>query len=181
MILKIDKVFEYGIGNELEASIQQLLTDSFPFLYPRDRIYFKQLPQFRFLAFNQENQLIGQVGLDYRVMNLNGKPVRVLGVIDLCVSPNARSQGVGSTLLLEIDKFSVGRYIDFILLFADNMTLYLRNGYRPVKNKCKWVKIDNETQITTGIGLEQLDELMIKKVGKIDWVEGELDLLGYLY
>jgi predicted acetyltransferase len=181
VILKIDKVFEYEICNELEARIQELLTNSFPFLYPEDRIYFKQLPQFRFLAFNQENQLIGQVGLDYRVMNLNGKPVRILGVIDLCVSPNTRSQGVGSTLLLEIDKFSAGRNIDFILLFADNMTLYLKNGYTPVKNKCKWLKIDNEIQITNGIGFEQFDGLMIKNVGKIDWIEGELDFLGYLY
>ncbi|WP_054025096.1 GNAT family N-acetyltransferase [Bacillus sp. FJAT-28004] len=179
--MNIEKVCEYDISNELAASIQELLIDSFPFFYPKDRIYFKQLPQFRFLAFNQENQLIGQVGLDYRIMNLNGKPVRILGIIDLCVSPNTRSQGVGSTLLLEIDKFSVGRNIDFILLFADNLSLYLKNGYKPVKNKCKWVKIDNETQITNGIGFELFDELMIKDVGKIDWTEGELDLLGYLY
>lgn len=107
--------------------------------------------------------------------------MRILGVIDLCVSQNTRSQGIGSTLLAEIDKFSAGRNIDFILLFADNMTLYLRNGYEPVKNKCKWVKINNETQITMGIGFEEMDELMFKRVGRNDWNEGDLDLLGYLY
>ncbi|MDQ0914643.1 GNAT family N-acetyltransferase [Paenibacillus sp. V4I5] len=179
--MKIDKVFEYDISNELAANIQELLNASFPEIYPKNRIYFKQLPHFRFLAFNRENQLIGQVGLDYRVMNLNGKPLRILGVIDLCVSQNTRSQGVASTLLIEIDKFSVGRNIDFILLFADNRTLYLRNGYKLVKNQCKWLKIDNETQITNGIGFEAIDELMIKEVGKIDWSEGDLDFLGYLY
>ncbi|WP_285228780.1 GNAT family N-acetyltransferase [Paenibacillus sp. ISL-20] len=116
--------------------------------------------------------MIGHVGLDYRVMNLNGKPIRVLGVIDLCVSQSTRSQGLGSTLLLEIDKFSVGRNIDFILLFADNMTLYLRNGYKPLKNRCKWLKIDDETQLTNGIGYEAMNELMIKEVGKTDWSIG---------
>jgi ribosomal protein S18 acetylase RimI-like enzyme len=181
VILKIEKVFEYDISNELEANIEELLINSFPDIYPKDRIYFKQLPHFRFLAFNQENQLIGHVGLEYRVMNLNGRPVRILGVIDLCVSQKTRSQGVGSALLLEIDKFSVGRNIDFILLFTDKRNFYLRNGYTPVKNKCKWMKIDYETQITNGIGFEEIDQLMIKKVGKTVWSEGDLDFLGYFY
>lgn len=70
---------------------------------------------------------------------------------------------------------------DFILLFADNMSLYLRNGYKPVKNKIKWLKIDNEKIITNGISFETIDGIMIKEVGKIDWSEGDLDFLGYLY
>jgi hypothetical protein len=84
-------------------------------------------------------------------------------------------------MLVEIDKFSVGRNIDFILLFADNITLYSRNGYKLVKNQCKWLKIADETQITNGIGFDAIDELMIKEVGKIAWSEGNLDFLGYLY
>lgn len=179
--MKIEKVFEYDLSNELEASIQELLIDSFPDIYPKDRIYFKQLPHFRFLAFNEENQLIGHVGLEYRVMNLNGKPVKILGVIDLCVSQNCRSQGVGSKLLLEVDQFSEGRNIDFILLFTDKMNFYLRNGYKPVKNKCKWMKIDYETQTINGIGHEEVDQLMIKEVGKTVWSGGDLDFLGYFY
>lgn len=179
--MKIEKVFEYDISNELEAAIQGLLIDSFPDIYPKDRIYFKQLPHFRFLAFNEENQLIGHVGLEYRVMNLNGRAVKILGLIDLCVSQNCRSQGVGSKLLLEVDKFSEGRNIDFILLFTDKMNFYLRNGYKPVKNKCKWMKIDYETQTTNGIGHEEVDQLMIKEVGKAAWSGGDLDFLGYFY
>lgn len=61
------------------------------------------------------------------------------------------------------------------------MNLYLRNGYKPVKNKIKWLKIDNEKNITNGIGFEKIDGIMIKEVGKIDWSEGDLDFLGYLY
>lgn len=59
--------------------------------------------------------------------------------------------------------------------------MYLKKGFKSVKNKCKWLKIDNESQNTKGIGFEILDELMIKKVGKIDWSEGDLDFLGYLF
>jgi hypothetical protein len=35
--------------------------------------------------------------------------------------------------------------------------------------------------ITKGIGFEILDELMIKEVGEIEWSEGDLDFLGYLF
>lgn len=122
--MKIEKISEYDINVKLEAKIQALLTNSFREIYPSNRIHFKQLPHLRFLAFNQENQLVGHVGLDYRVMNLNGEPLKILGIIDLCVSQNTRSKGIGTTLLLEVDEFAKGRNIDFILLFADNKTLY---------------------------------------------------------
>lgn len=179
--MKIDMVFDYEMGNDLASNIQELLSECFQEDFPKNRIYFKQLPHFRFVAFNEKNQLVGQVGIDYRVMNLNGDPIRVLGLIDLCVSQNIRSQGIGSMLLIEIEQFCCNRNIDFLLLFADNKTLYLKNGYRSVTNKCKWLKIDHESQSTRGIGYEEIEGLMIKEVGKYDWREGDLDFLGYLY
>jgi predicted N-acetyltransferase YhbS len=179
--LKIEQVFEYDIDEALETKLQDLLSSCFPQVYPSDRIYFKQLPHFRFLAFNHDNQLVGQVGLDYRVMNLGGEPLRILGIIDLCVSHQARSAGIGTSLLLEVDKFSVERNIDFILLFADHMALYEKNGYTTVENQCTWMKIDHESQTTKEIGCESLNELMVKNVGNKEWNKGALDLLGYLY
>lgn len=44
-----------------------------------------------------------------------------------------------------------------------------------MKNKCKWLKIEDETQLTNGIGFEAMNELMIKEVGKTDWSKGNLD------
>ncbi|MGG3941523.1 GNAT family N-acetyltransferase, partial [Peribacillus psychrosaccharolyticus] len=101
--MKTEMVFDYEMGTDLASNIQELLNESFQEDFPKNRIYFKQLPHFRFVAFNEKNQLIGQVGIDYRVMNLNGEPIRVLGLIDLCVTQNTRSKGIGSMLLLEIE------------------------------------------------------------------------------
>ncbi|MEH7308978.1 GNAT family N-acetyltransferase, partial [Neobacillus drentensis] len=67
--LKIKKVIECEIDNEQTENIQELLTESFQDMYLNNRIYFKQVPHFRFLAFNEEKHLLAQVGLDYRVMN----------------------------------------------------------------------------------------------------------------
>ncbi|TCZ78860.1 GNAT family N-acetyltransferase [Paenibacillus albiflavus] len=179
--MKIEKIFEYDIIGQLRDKLQQLLVECFTDEYPKHRIYFKQLPHFRFVAIDDENQIVGQVGLDYRVMNLNGKPIRVLGIIDLCVSKINRSQGIGSLLLSEIDDFCEGKSVDFVLLFADNKKLYLNAGFKSVDNECTWLKIDDENQTTYGIGHEKMNELMVKEVGNIKWENGKIDLLGYLY
>ena len=176
--MKIIKLNEYDIDNKLEKSLQSLLNESFPDVYPKDRIYFKQLPHFRYLAYDKET-LIANVGLDYRVMNLNGSSIKVLGIIDLCVKKEYRGKNIASMLLNEIDEFSRIHHIDFLLLFADIETVYVRNGFINAKNICKWLKI-NEYQ-TLGIGEEEVEGLMIKKIGYKDWEDGYLDMLGYLY
>ncbi|MEI5907645.1 GNAT family N-acetyltransferase [Bacillus spongiae] len=179
--MRVEKVMEYDLKDEMRLELQQLLVECFSDDYPKDRYYFKQLPHFRFIVFNDNSQLVGHVGLDYRVMNLNGEPTKVLGVIDLCVAKNDRSKGIGSLLLAKIDLFCKHKAVDFILLFADNKNLYLKAGFKPVRNRCKWLKIDDENQKIYGIGHEKIEGLMIKEVGNRKWQAGELDLLGYLY
>ncbi|KOY14935.1 GNAT family N-acetyltransferase [Paenibacillus xylanivorans] len=178
--MKLIKAYDMDLNEESSTLLQELLIASFPEVYPKDRLFFKQIPHCRILAFDPDNQLIGHVGLDYRMMNLNGKAIRVLGIIDLCVSISHRSQGIGSLLLAEVDKLSK-EHIDFVLLFADHKDLYSKNGFKPVTNTCKWLKIDHETLTSIGVGIQKVDGLMIREVGAMPWNEGELDFLGYLY
>ncbi|MGM1049791.1 MAG: hypothetical protein ACQEXX_27160 [Bacillota bacterium] len=62
--MKIEKIFEYEINDQLRTKLQQLLVECFTDKYPKYGIYFKQLPHFRFIAIDDKNQLVGQVGLD---------------------------------------------------------------------------------------------------------------------
>lgn len=179
--MNIKMVYEYEINSKLRSDLQNLLVECFQDEYPKDRIYFKQLPHFRFIAIDDDNQIAGQVGLDYRVMNLNGKPIRVLGIIDLCVSRIKRKMGIGTLMLSKVNEFCENKSVDFLLLFADNKKLYLNAGFQSVNNECKWLKINNENQTTTGIGEEIFNELMVKELGEIKWESGKLDLIGYLY
>lgn len=176
--MEILKINEYDIDVILEKNILSLLIESFPDVYPRDRIYFKQMPHFRYLAFDKDI-LIGQAGLDYRVMNLNGIVIKVLGIIDICLKKEYRGRGIGSKLLETIECFSIAHKVDFLMLFTDVEAFYTRNGFVSVKNKCKWTKIDEHK--TLGIGEEEIKELMIKKTGNKVWEYGCLDMLGYLY
>ncbi len=176
--MKIIKVNEYDIDAKLEKDILNLLMESFPEAYQQDRIYYKQMPHFRYLAFEKE-ALIGQVGLDYRVMNLNGVPIKVLGIIDICIKKEYRGKGIGSRLLATIEEFAIAHELDFLLLFSDLQTFYANSGFVCVKNVCKWTKINEHK--TLGIGSEEIEELMIKKIGSKVWEDGDLDMLGYLY
>lgn len=169
---------EYDMDAKLEKSIRSLLKESFPDSYPENRIYYKQIPHFRYLAYDKE-LLIAQAGLDYRVMNLNETPIKVLGIIDLCVKKEYRCNNVATQLLNRVEELARARGMDFLLLFADVDGVYVKNGFIHVKNTCKWLKLNEHK--TLGIGEEEIEELMIKKIGYKDWEAGTLDMLGYLY
>ncbi|TCI30263.1 GNAT family N-acetyltransferase [Exiguobacterium sp. SL-10] len=178
--MKIQRYVELELDETLSNEIRELLVVSFEPLYPNRR-YFKQLPHLRLLAFGDEGQVVGHVGLDYRVMNLNGEPIQVLGVIDLCVKKEMQGDGIGKALLDEVIDVGETNQVDFLLLFADRPDLYLRAGFNHVDNMCTWLQIDDERQTTRGIGEASFDELMIRPVGDKAWTEGHLDLVGYLY
>ncbi|HYE12563.1 MAG TPA: GNAT family N-acetyltransferase [Patescibacteria group bacterium] len=176
--MEIIKINEYDIDTKLEKDILNLLIESFQEAYQQDRIYYKQMPHFRYLVFEKE-ALTGQAGLDYRVMNLNGVPIKVLGIIDICIKKEYRGKGIGSKLLAAIEEFAIAHELDFLLLFSDLKTFYANSGFVNVKNVCRWTKINEHK--TLGLGEEEIEELMIKKIGSKVWEDGSLDMLGYLY
>lgn len=178
--MKTIKMYECEISAPIEKKIQSLLIRSFGSLYPEDRIYFKQVPHQRFFAYEGE-RLVGQVGIDYRIMNLNGKPIKVLGVIDLCVREECRGKGIATLLLTKVEEYAIEHRLDFLLLFADNENVYRKNGYRSVTNVCRWLKIDDHHLTSVGVGEQVVEGLMIKQIGSTDWEDGVLDFLGYLY
>ncbi|HHF2973802.1 TPA: GNAT family N-acetyltransferase, partial [Vibrio diabolicus] len=85
-------------------SIEALRNQAFPDNQV-SRSYFKQLPHMRALHFQGE-QLVGYLGLDYRVVSVGGEIHKVLGVIDFCVDERYRGQGIGSFMLSEVSSFA---------------------------------------------------------------------------
>ncbi|WP_214703354.1 MULTISPECIES: GNAT family N-acetyltransferase [unclassified Exiguobacterium] len=178
--MNIQQMMEFEIGEALDKQLTELLMKSFDPLY-HERSYFKQLPHLRLIACDEQQHVIGQVGLDFRVMNLNGDPIRVLGIIDLCVQEEWQGRGIGGALMERVIALGDEHEIDFLLLFADRPHLYEQIGFHKVSNTCTWLQIDDQNQTTRGIGEAPFDELMVKTVGDKQWMEGTLDLLGYLY
>ena len=168
---------EPDLTEHSEASLRGLLAICFPG-YP-DRTYYKQLPHQRMLAWDGA-ELVGHLAIDKRVMALAGQAIRTLGLVDLCVAPGRRSQGIGSALLAEAEKLGRRGRFQFAILFADDPRLYEANGYQYQQNPCVWLKIHEHK--TLGIANEALPTaLMVKPLGSEPWRPGVLDLLGYLF
>ena len=168
---------EYELQPEEKDGIEAILSTSFSDFY-RHREYFKQKPPFRILA-RIDDKIVGQIGVEYRVVNLSGRPLKIFGLIDVGVLPEYRGKGIAGNMLGHVESIAMETDIDFILLFADDSRLYDRCGYQKAGIICKWLKI-NEHKII-GIGEEFIDELMIKATGNAKWHGDHLDLMGYVF
>jgi len=172
------RVAEAEIGADLSGQVQSLLQDCFPG-YP-DRSYFKLPPHFRYLAMTSDGVVAAQMGVELRVIRVGDSVVRTFGVVDLCVRQGERSRGLASGLLAEVTGLARACRIDFLILFADDERLYVRNGWARVRNRCSWVKIDDHT--TLGLARQaDPDAMMVKAIGARAWPEGDVDLLGHLF
>ena len=134
--MRIELIPEYEIPDDVHKLANQLLVASFPD-YPLARSYYKLLPQFRYLLWMGEH-LIVQRGVEYRVINDTGSPARIFGAIDLCVASPYRGQKIATTLLHQVEELGRTSKVDFLILFADDYRLYLKNGYQRVTNICHW-------------------------------------------
>jgi len=95
-MLKIETKTDVQISEKEYAEILTLLNASFDNIFD-NRIFFKQIPHKRFLA--KENDIvIGQVSIDYRITSLGEKLIGVVGIIDLCVVSEYQGKGIGTKM-----------------------------------------------------------------------------------
>jgi GNAT superfamily N-acetyltransferase len=173
---------EFRLDKTIKKQIADLLAVCFPEEEFNGRTYFKQLPHYR-LLLKEGKKILGQLGLDYRVMTLGGQPITVLGIIDLTILPDFQGQGLGTKLLNELDNIVSDHIdnVDFLFLVADKHKFYENCGYKLIKQKAKWLAI--EEHINYGFQEKEFDDcLMIKQIGRTEWTENvELDMFGYWY
>jgi len=177
-MLKIQTKTDAQLSQKEHTQILSLLNASFDNIFP-NRIFFKQIPHERILV-KENDTVVGQVGIDYRAMNLGGRLVDVVGIIDLCVADAHRGKGIGTQLLQSVDNQYKAK-ADFILLFADEHKVYLNNGFQLANNKVTWLGIDEGKTIGV-ISKNMGDCLMYKPIKQgATWTEDDLDMMGYLY
>lgn len=176
--MRVEIVPEYKISNDVHKLANRLLVESFSD-YPLERSYYKLLPQFRYLVWAGKN-LIAQMGVEHRVITNTGTPARIFGLIDLCVASPYQGQNIATTLLQQVEELGRTSRVDFLVLFADDSRLYIKNGYQRVTNLCRWMKVDEHQ--TIGVGEESMSDCMlVKQIGVHKWQDGMVDLLGYLF
>jgi hypothetical protein len=176
--MRIDRVEEFAISAQVFAQAQDLLQIAFPG-YPLDRPYFKLRPHFRYLAWNDET-LVGQMGVDHRVIRVGTDPLAIFGVIDLCVASHYQHRSLATQMLQMLAVLAHETQRDAIVLFADDHRVYSANGYERIDTPCTWMMIDDHR--TLGITEQSLGAcMMVKPIARPRWPDGAVDMLGYLF
>jgi predicted N-acetyltransferase YhbS len=174
-----ERIEEFLINNQKTKAIQNLLQNSFE-QYPKNRIFYTQAPHFRFLVW-ENTQLIAQSAVVYRTVSLGALPLRILGVMDLCVTEGYRKRGIGSEILQKITDLATENHLDFILLFGSDESFYRKNGFSVAENNCRWTLIKDFQ--TLGIVHRKIpNTLLFKPIGQHVWQQdATLDLLGFVF
>jgi GNAT superfamily N-acetyltransferase len=142
------------------------------------RTFFKQKPHQRLLAFEGE-RLVGHVGLDFRVINVGGSILDIMGIIDLCVAKDWQHNHIGSELMTRAEQLATG--CDFVILYTEEHAFYEKLAFTAKSPApTRWLAID-ELKSHSVIERDLSDCFMVKKLRQKRWPEGEIDLLGYLF
>ncbi|CAH6914733.1 GNAT family N-acetyltransferase [Vibrio chagasii] len=173
----MEVISEIEVSKEQHQAITTLRNSAFP-EHQVQRSYYKQLPHMRALQ-HHEGQLVGYLGLDYRMINVGGHAFKVLGVIDFCIAEDVRGKGLGSTMLSELDAYAKERDVDFIILISELHSFYSSHGYNRVVADHSWLRLNEH--LSYGIAVEEVDELYVKSISSVSWPSGKVDWLGYMY
>ena len=176
--MNIEIYQEHEILTNWHEELTKLKNRCFP-EHKKDRSYGKQLPHFRLISIADE-KIVGHMGVDHRVIRVADEIFQIFGLIDLCVAQEQRSKGIASSMIERISTLGNKKGIDFLFLLAADYRLYEKHKFRVVDELCSWLRIHEHRNL--GVAVERLEgEIMIKKIGKKEWPEGPIDLLGYMF
>lgn len=174
----IQHIEEYKIPEEVHQKISKLLAAAFSG-YPSGRTYYKQLPNFRYLIWDGE-MLVGHMAVDHRLMSVDAQPLKVFGVVDLCIADTHQRNKLATRMLEELEQLGKECHIDFIILLAQFHPFYDSNGFKSANNNCKWLLIQNNKSL--GVINRKIDQaLMVKSLSGKSWPDGLVDFMGHIF
>ncbi|MBA3814601.1 MAG: GNAT family N-acetyltransferase [Alphaproteobacteria bacterium] len=176
--LRIRRKQECDLNNIDRDALKKILSKSFPECFS-DRIFYKQLPTMRLMAF-YEKRLIGQVGIDHRVISVDKAPYQIFGIVDLCVTREFRNRGIGATLLTTLENLANQCKVNHVLAFANRQELYQKLEYHQVKANCRFLAIEDLSSHSV-IERDESKTLLIKSAVDNDFTDKAIDLLGHLF
>lgn len=135
----------------------------------RDRRYFREPPAHRWLCRDAAGRLIAHAAVHDKRVEAGGSAIRIGGIAEVCVHPDARGQGLVHVLLRAIHAWLVERGVAFAVLFG-NPKVYASSGYLPVANVR--VRAADGGAWEPGVGA------MARPLGQVPWPAGEVNLVG---
>lgn len=175
--MRIERLEEFKLTSTVRAKIAALLREGFG-VYPEGRTFYKQLPGFRYLAWD-EDDLLGHLAAEFRIINVGGTVFPILGVSDLCVTPSRQQERIATQMLQELESLAKEIDVEFILLTGSEPNVYKGMGFTRLERPCCWLFTNNLK--TLGVIRRTVNNIMIKCLGDRSWPEGEIDFLGHIF
>ena len=176
--IRIDRVLEADITADWESQIHRLLVGAFS-VYPKDRIYYKQMPAFRYLAFDGD-EIVGHLAVEHRMIRVGDQREEIFGLSDLCVEPEFQKHNIASGILECLEDLADKRNIPFLVLSAGEVDFYSKKGFIARENQCRWLFIQDYQ--TLGVVTRDIPGgLMVKELTERSWPDGLLDFLGHIF
>ncbi|GHA49854.1 GNAT family N-acetyltransferase [Photobacterium aphoticum] len=114
----------------------------------RTQRYAKDKPQHRYLLWNTDNELVGQVAVHEKTVVSEGVPFAISGMAEVCVLPAYRQQGWVKQMLARVHHDRQAAGDAFALLFGETQ-FYQGSGYKEANNlqllnrEGEWVTISH--------------------------------------
>lgn len=177
--ITVERCVDSALSEADRAELRELLHEAFGDYYV-DRIFFKQIPHERILL-KSEAGIVGQCGLDHRVMRADDRFIYTLGVVDVCVRAELRGRRLGERLMREVFAVGQARKVDHIVLLAKDGRLYQRLGFSPLTAQVTWLAIEDlhSVAVLTETITDEIYTHPIRAPHRLR--VAHLDFLGYMF
>jgi len=177
--ISVERWVDSALSQVDRAALRDLLHAAFGDCFV-DRIFFKQIPHER-IVLRTEVGIVGQCGLDHRVMRADDGLIYTLGVIDLCVREELRGRRYGERLMREVLAVARTRSVDHVILVANDGRIYQRLGFSPLTAQVTWLGIEdlNSVAVLTETLTDEIYTHPIRAPHPLRI--RHLDFLGYMF
>jgi predicted acetyltransferase len=173
--MQLEYIEDRNVNAELDAELRDLLSTCFTgktnevFSHQR---FFNEMPAHRWLARNDEGQLVAHLALHDKIVGTSAGDLRVGGIAEVCVVPSHRGQGIVRRLLALSDEWMIKQDIPFGILLGSQQ-VYGSSGYHHTDNVLRY-----HVPSTGEWREESISYFLIKQFGKVAWPSGLIDLRG---
>ncbi|MDX1685882.1 MAG: GNAT family N-acetyltransferase [Saprospiraceae bacterium] len=176
--MKFEAIPAYKLTKKKSTQIARLLSDAFT-SYPKDQTFYKQMPCFHILAW-EEGNLVGHASVHHKIVYVNSEGYRIFGISDVCVARSNQKKGVGSALIDELSRIGKKGGAQFLVLITDEGKFYKKNGFKKVNSRARWVILSGNEML--GIQERKFDNsLFVKPLTDVKWPRGTIDFMGPLF
>jgi len=134
--VQVEYLADISVDAELDQDLRNLLSSCFKKPQDhvfKDRRYFKDPYQHRWVIKNEVGALVAHVGVHNKIVEAGEYRYKIGGIAEVCVLPEYRGHGYVRSILNDIHQWMEENKLDFAMLFGKT-DIYSSSGYVATNN-----------------------------------------------